>query len=316
MAHFSFTKPSNTKTTSQKRKKKKDKTKEEEKQNERHEEAAGDMLAFVGRQNTLRGVMQRNYSSVVVHVNVGSAELKGPGKKKTEDAFFISSDKTTFGVADGVGGWASSGVDVSLFSSALMRGCKQKAETSPDEKLEEYLKAGVKEVGNMLGSSTASLARIRPFPSSLTSSDPPLLLDVLNYGDSGLLVVRAGRALYKTPEMQLQFNMPFQLEAHSSTSGSMVSVVGLLPSDIVVVGTDGLFDNLYDDQVAEVVELVRRRTNDPSLIAELLMKEASHAASLPDSYSPFATRYLAAGGKEDYRGGKPDDITVLVALLS
>ncbi len=37
-----------------------------------------------------------------------------------EDAFFISSDKTALGVADGVGGWILRGIDPGLYARMLM----------------------------------------------------------------------------------------------------------------------------------------------------------------------------------------------------
>jgi protein phosphatase PTC7 len=39
-----------------------------------------------------------------------------------EDAYFLSEDGQVVGVADGVGGWALSGIDSGLYSKSLMAG--------------------------------------------------------------------------------------------------------------------------------------------------------------------------------------------------
>lgn len=50
-----------------------------------------------------------------------------------EDAFCVTELKShyLFGVADGVGGWVSQGVDPSLFSWALMKACSDVAPNTP-----------------------------------------------------------------------------------------------------------------------------------------------------------------------------------------
>lgn len=54
----------------------------------------------------------------------GAAMVPHPQKrdKGGEDAYFVSDDGQVLGVADGVGGWAQSGVDPGLYSKRLMAG--------------------------------------------------------------------------------------------------------------------------------------------------------------------------------------------------
>ena len=58
---------------------------------------------------------------------------------------------------------------------------------------------------------------------------------------------------------QHQFNMPFQLavpgpEQYSDTcENAVVYELELEPGDVVVLATDGVLDNLWDVQLAEVV---------------------------------------------------------------
>jgi serine/threonine protein phosphatase PrpC len=56
-------------------------------------------------------------------LKAGACCLPHPEKLDTggEDAYFVSSDNTVLGVADGVGGWRESGIDPGDYSRTLMR---------------------------------------------------------------------------------------------------------------------------------------------------------------------------------------------------
>ena len=74
--------------------------------------------------------------------------------KGGEDAYFISSDKHAFGVADGVGGWALQGVDSGIYSRKLMSGAKCAAEAGERDPV-KLMWAGFTQARKVLGSSTA-----------------------------------------------------------------------------------------------------------------------------------------------------------------
>ena len=62
-------------------------------------------------------------------------------------------------------------------------------------------------------------------------------------------------------------------------------------NDIIIVGTDGLWDNLFDVRVMELVKpFVRGRDDllDPSLIAEIIAKEAEKFSRQQGYMSLFA----------------------------
>lgn len=84
---------------------------------------------------------------------------------------------------------------------------------------------------------------------------------------------------------QHNFNCPFQLASHKlhpeadSPEDADVYEVELLPGDIVVIGSDGLFDNMWDDQLESIV-------NEHLRVGHFLKILHSHACqSLPDTSS-------------------------------
>ena len=60
-------------------------------------------------------VLRRRINTLVSSVFIRA----GPEKKKPEDAYFTS--ERSIAVADGVGGWAESGIDPAKFSRALCK---------------------------------------------------------------------------------------------------------------------------------------------------------------------------------------------------
>ena len=82
------------------------------------------------------------------------------------------------------------------------------------------------------------------------------------------------------------------------------------------MGTDGLWDNLFVNQVLDLMRPFVRVIDDiadPGLVAELIASEANKYSKNNKYLSPFAKeayRFLY-----DYMGGKPDDITVVVAQV-
>lgn len=84
--------------------------------------------------------------------------------------------------------------------------------------------------------------------------------------------------------------------------------------DVIVAGTDGLFDNLYNNEVtALVVQGVRSRVS-PEVMAKNIAELARVKALDRKRQSPFSTAAQEAGYR--YHGGKLDDITVVVSFVT
>ena len=240
------------------------------------------------------------------------------------------------GVADGVGAWADVGVDSGEYSRMLMARASAMAEglEPTPAALERMLKEAHSQT-HVRGSSTACI---------LAVGDGQL--HARNLGDSGFLLVRHGKLLFASPQQQHHFNFPFQLGSPGTTSTPAeraqvradphtrpVQCVQVNPSkhstsplrvqpfsmqvrtgDIIVLGTDGLLDNVFNEESAALVSACKERGASPAAAAEALGRFAASRASDSQHMSPFA--YAAHSYGFHYLGGKLDDITVLVAYVT
>lgn len=84
------------------------------------------------------------------------------------------------------------------------------------------------------------------------------------------------------------------------------------PGDIIVAGTDGLFDNMFDHELEEIVK-DQEECSTPEDIAWYIAENALYDSLDKDSETPFSTASKKAG--KTHQGGKIDDITVVVALV-
>lgn len=127
-----------------------------------------------------------------------------------DDAYFIARHKLAdvLGVADGVGGWRSYGVDSSKFSSTLMNTCAQLVQRNAFQphRPAAILAASYYEIldakQSLIGSCTACIVSFNHADSTLYAA---------NLGDSGFVVVRGDRIVHRSREQQHYFNAPFQL---------------------------------------------------------------------------------------------------------
>jgi serine/threonine protein phosphatase PrpC len=158
-------------------------------------------------------------------------------------------------------------------------------------------------------------------------------LDMAWIGDSQIMVVRNGEALLQTAVMTHSFNYPFQLGFGSTDTpqDSMQTRVELQPGDVVVAATDGLWDNVHLDEILTILQEPRGalkpcvshgyeyedRGGDVRQHAYEYAVNLAHRAfelSLDPSWrSPFAVESCLELQAADFIGGKPDDITVVVA---
>nr|XP_018676934.1 PREDICTED: probable protein phosphatase 2C 55 isoform X2 [Musa acuminata subsp. malaccensis] len=84
--------------------------------------------------------------------------------------------------------------------------------------------------------------------------------------------------------------------------------------DVIVAGTDGLFDNLYNSDITAVVVHGIRAGLGPQVMAQKIAALARQRAQDKNRQTPFSTSAQEAGYR--YYGGKLDDITVVVSYIT
>ncbi|XP_047075971.1 probable protein phosphatase 2C 55 [Lolium rigidum] len=238
----------------------------------------------------------------------GSSYLPHPDKEETggEDAHFIW-DEQAIGIADGVGGWADLGIDAGQYARDIMSNALTAIEEEPKDSIDltrvlEKAHSGT----TVKGSSTACII-------ALTDQG----IQAISIGDSGFLVIRDGCTLFKSPVQQHDFNTPYQLESGNSSdlpSAAQVFKVPVASGDVVVAGTDGLFDNLYNNDITAVVVHAMRAGLEPQVTAQKIAALARQRAKDSDRQTPFSTAAQEAGLR--HYGGKLDDITVVVSYIT
>ncbi|CDW91186.1 serine threonine family 2c [Stylonychia lemnae] len=227
--------------------------------------------------------------------------------KGGEDACYA--DDQLLVVLDGVGGWNEVGVDPGLFTKQFIKLIEQEHKNDPNLELKILLEKALVQVTNQ-GSSTAVLLKIDP--------QRPDVLNTANLGDSGYAIFRVVdqqlELYYRSKEQQHGYDFPFQCGTNGDpTSDAETQEHTLKDNDILVVGSDGLFDNLYNNDIQSCIQTQIIGQNyevDPTAVAECIAAKAEQVSFSETHFSPFAKHAKEAG--KEYQGGKMDDITVVV----
>ncbi|PIN01854.1 Serine/threonine protein phosphatase [Handroanthus impetiginosus] len=252
---------------------------------------------------------QTSPSRSILKLLSGACYLPHPAKEETggEDAHFICANEQVIGVADGVGGWSEVGVNAGLYARELMSNSvkairnMRNGDIIPLRVLEKAHAATKAQ-----GSSTACII-------ALKDKD----LHAINLGDSGFIVIREGSTIFESPAQQYSFNYTYQLECGTRANrpgDGQVFKISVLPGDVIVAGTDGLFDNLYNKEIADIVANATKVGLSPDTTAQRIASFARLRATDGECRTPFSTAAQKAG--IPYYGGKLDDLTVVVSYVS
>jgi serine/threonine protein phosphatase PrpC len=140
---------------------------------------------------------------------------------------------------------------------------------------------------------------------------------IANVGDCGIMVIRDSQPIFRSEEQQHSFNFPFQLGTQSTDFPRDADTfsVKVEEGDIVLVGTDGVFDNVTDEEILAIVQQETSKSPlQPKPISDAILKKAREVAEDPRIMgSPFQTRASQQGFY--YQGGKMDDITILTGIV-
>lgn len=215
----------------------------------------------------------------------------------------------------GVGGWADSGVDPRDYALKLSQGAQEATDVKGLSSPLEVMRYAARFANRVTGSSTACIVGV----------DGNNLISA-NLGDSGFMIVRltpdAKRVdlIFKSEEQQHSFNFPYQLgpQSRDKPDDADLLSVPIQHGDIIILGTDGLFDNIDATRICKVIDTVLGLAGDGpssklniSSLARYIAADAFRTSQDPNAVTPFAI-----GSRHRYRGGKPDDITVLVSRVN
>ena len=270
-------------------------------------------------------------------------------KKGGEDAFFVRIGKKGGGemyLADGVGGFNEQGVDPGLYARVLTYEAAKAKDAMSKNPLARgepiKLIQAAQEATKLPGASTMVVIEC-----------DGTKIKAANLGDSGFRVVRNGEVVFASPAQEHYFNCPFQLsyeplsEDTDTAADAETFEFTVKPGDLVVAGSDGLFDNVFDDEIAEVSTAAVMSVRGAGALSaaraasEQLAAVARKHAEDPLYESPYAVEAAAekAGGAGKTKqsgpmglfnafaaaagsavtgkklGGKMDDITVVVGAV-
>ncbi|KAL1841259.1 hypothetical protein VTJ49DRAFT_7261 [Mycothermus thermophilus] len=309
---------------------------------------------------------------------------RGRGKasrpESGQDAFFVSRlgtvpGEVALGVADGVGGWMDSGVDPADFSHAFCDYMAAAAAAAPTTSTDgagkplsarQLMQMGYEAVCHdpsiKAGGSTAIVG--------LLTADGKL--EVANLGDSGYILLRLGGVHACSEPQTHAFNTPFQLSVvppavlrrAAAFGGSQlmdqprdaeISRHRLRHGDVLVFASDGLWDNLFNQDVLRIVGRAMTRAGAwvntdrgvqvapdlrpytsptpegetgadeggaqavatlQSQIATDLVAAAKFASLSRTIDGPFAKEVKRYFPHEVWHGGKEDDICLVTVLVS
>lgn len=227
-------------------------------------------------------------------------------EKGGEDALFAHDNILV--VADGVGGWAGKGVDPGLYSKKLCSIIKElftganqgKYIQNPQLLIEEAVRKNTE-----TGTSTVSVITLEPSTG---------LLRTAYLGDSIFSVYRGKpcKEVFSVPEQQHSFNLPFQVgTAGNHPSSANKFDVSSSTGDFIVLGSDGLWDNLHKYELKSMLE---QRGNSLKNIVERIANTSFRYSQAKSYASPFYEKAKKAKLSAQMEG-KEDDITVVVASV-
>ena len=237
-------------------------------------------------------------------IETASYVLPHPAKARWggEDAVFVKG--RTFGVFDGVSG-AEKRDGIPLYSKTL---AEEMIKQVPDDGMSmQELTTSMQKCAEIAdqratGASTAIVG-------SITEDG---YLRALNLGDSACVVIRDNQVLTKTREISHYFDCPYQLSVDSPDrprDGTKLNIE-LNKGDLILMASDGIFDNLTDDQLVEITQMEPQISKLAKRVSEFSRKVSLDQTAA----TPYARQAKKFGDPDfaDGLGGKVDDVSCVV----
>lgn len=253
-----------------------------------------------------------------------------------EDASFAISN--AIGVFDGVSeSTQSAEINAGSYAWRLAKNIEQRLQS--DEKasnLSKVVRDAVKS-NDLGGSSTVCISLLHKKK-----------LHALSIGDSGFVIVRDNNIIYNSPVQRHRSGAPYcvSFQDHADLYRAEVATVKVQKDDIVIMATDGLWDNVFATHILDIISHFQDPKRGPSLdglrddlhelrtyvsgeqpalsqtpswkyMTSIANSLGKHACATSHSFtmdSPHAHRLFER--YNGFTGGKMDDITFCVAKIT
>lgn len=268
-----------------------------------------------------------------------------------EDAWFVRIDPSggSFGVADGVGGYDEYNVDPGLYARNMMLVAEQTTAAQGEQLDPQAAIAAGHASTELPGACTACVIQLDGKKNAMLAA---------NVGDSGFRIIRNGKTVFTSPALQHYFDCPYQLcwdgqdadiQSDSAEDADLFNIE-LKEGDIIVAASDGLYDNVYPEDIEKVINaqmenFAGNKLQGVQAAATALSGLASEHAADEFYDSPYAKECTAdeeellkaqtdtmakkagafgglVGGMANLMqqepcvlGGKQDDITIVIAVV-
>lgn len=265
----------------------------------------------IGRRKLTRQAVAQPIKKKLRFFSAGTIIPHSAKNGEGEDAMFMAQDGSAMAVSDGVGGWSKLGIDSGEYSRELMHNANRFVEDSGSTDPLEILCVS-HDAATKTGTATACIMTINGET-----------MRCANLGDSGYVVLRPNDNRYivltVSESQQHDFNCPKQIGTNAVDHPHDADryEVTLREGDLVIMGTDGLFDNLGIDDIITVLGMSEEEiTNEDAVVRRIshnLARAAYKVSQCPQYTTPFAR--AAQEHDLDHEGGKEDDITVIFAVV-
>lgn len=289
-----------------------------------------------------------------LHLRASAIQIPHPGKIEHggEDSYFVCEDGTAVGVADGGSYWGwRFGLNPRAFADELMHSvCREIQQSAPSEEIPSAASRAQKALSDGFDSVEAFGAATALV---VTLDDEGSKLGVAALGDSGLRQLRRMPSTRRfkvvgcTSEGLHNLNEPFQLthlphradfprlcaegksaliqavkrrrpQKFESPSAAAVYSLDIQEGDLIILGSDGVFNNLHDSEICDIVDEKSSGAQRGAIYSERVARAIAEAAASrsreSDADTPFSQRARESGS--ELWGGIKDDITVIAAWIA
>ncbi|ODV78833.1 protein serine/threonine phosphatase 2C [Suhomyces tanzawaensis NRRL Y-17324] len=246
--------------------------------------------------------------------------------KAGDDAMLVS--PTVLAIADGVSGWESKGEHCSsgIWSRSMVETLSRlmteyKLSHAPhhlnkrdiDQILDDsYLHTShLMDLQDLRGSSTLILGML--------SGE---YLKMISIGDSKIYIIRDGKIVKSNEEQMVSDLCPQQIGTQTldqmPSEMAWVDSIKLKEDDLIVACSDGISDNLYEEEIVQCIDDSVKSNKDLKTIARKLLLKAKAVGFDDYAYTPYNQQVNALPekyGKNLSSGGKLDDMSVCVARV-